>query len=85
VRGVDRHALGAVDGGGVAEIALGGQVVGGQADAAAVLGVADHHVPTGKDLGDGPGVAVLHKVAAAAHVMRRRLRRVTMMSPACAR
>ncbi|MEU3664336.1 hypothetical protein AB0E77_32055 [Streptomyces sp. NPDC032940] len=67
VRGVDGHALGAVDGGGVAELAVRGEVGGGQADAAAVLGVAGDDVAARPDPGEGPGVAVLHEVPAAAH------------------
>ncbi len=62
----DGHALGAVDGGGVAEFAVLFQVVGGQGEAAAVLGVADDGVAGGGVALDRPHVAVLDEVFPAA-------------------
>ena len=58
VAGVDGLALGGVDGAGVAELDVLGDVVGGQGDAPAGLRVPDVECAVGTDRGDGPAVAV---------------------------
>ena len=63
VAGVGGDALGAVDGGGVAELGGRGDVVGGQGDASAGAGVLDRAGdPSWRDVVDGPAVAVLDPV-----------------------
>ena len=62
VHGVGGDALGAVDGGGVAETGRGGDVVGGQPDGQLAAVVPDGQVAVFADVGDGPAVAVFHPV-----------------------
>ena len=65
---VDGAALGAVDGGGVAELDLGGDVVGGQVDRlrGRVCRGGDEHGPVSTDGLDVPGGAVVGPVTPAA-------------------
>jgi hypothetical protein len=58
VAGVDGLALGRVDGAGIAELDVLGDVVGGQGDAPAGLCVPDVECAVGTDRGDGPAIAV---------------------------
>ena len=62
VHGVGGDALGGVHGAGVAELGGGLDVVGGQADGAAVLGVLHGQVAAVVERQDGPPVAVLDPV-----------------------
>ena len=64
VGGVDGHALGAVDGGGVAELDVLACVAGGQAQGAVQVEVPGVDGAVAVDLGDAPPVAVLDPVGA---------------------
>ena len=66
--GVDRAALGPVSGGGVAELDVGGDVVGGQDDGAVPAVAPDGHRAVGVGGGDGPAVPVLHPPPAGGQV-----------------
>ena len=62
VHGVGRDALGAVDGGGVAEPGGAADVVGGEPDGEPAAVVPDGQAAVLADVGDGPAVAVLDPV-----------------------
>ena len=62
VHGVGGDALGAVDGGGVAQAGRGLDVVGGEPDGELAAVVSDGQVAVPADCGDGPAVAVLDPV-----------------------
>jgi hypothetical protein len=60
--GVDGDALGAVDGGGVAEAGRGLNVVGAEPDGEPAAVMADGQFAMSTDMGDGPTVTVLDPV-----------------------
>ena len=62
VHRVSRHALGGMDGAGVAETGRGLDVVGGESDGEPAAVVPDSQLTVPTDMGDGPAIAVLNPV-----------------------